>query len=292
MKLAFVHQDPRVTLSQWENLRVKEVSAGVESFLVLTEEGEVFRGRIRGAQGGAAWLFHRHAIQPEFLTGGAIQISASKTIPDFGAALLRNGTCKVFGGSSPAARASQWRDLVQVASGDALFGLRSDGRVYHAAVQPGHDDYGEVDRWTDVKRIIPCAAQNGVFGIRHDGTVLCAGSNLIHGPHGDLREKVARLRAVKDICTTGSECQEVIVLTEDGRLFALNDGSSFRETEIPGGKLLSHLGYVVLVEHNGMIHGMMNGNHQKIPIQNSRMHGADLGGQFNDLYLVGMDNSW
>lgn len=117
---------------------------------------------------------------------------------DYGLAMIANS------------RVANWRDIIEVAVSDAIFGLDRSGKVHHFAFC-GPDDYDSVNDWDNVSHIVT-GSQNSVFGITHDGRALCAGSNCDE----KLRATLSLEREVKDICTTGSECEKVLLLHNDG----------------------------------------------------------------------------
>ena len=114
------------------------------------------------------------------------------------------------------ARVKSWRNIVQTAASDALFALDASGRVHMAAFEPFTDrDYAEVLEWRDVRRL-SVGMQHCVFGITGDGRLLAAGHNCRKGPHGDICRVLSKQEGVVDVCTTGSEAENIYMAFRDG----------------------------------------------------------------------------
>ncbi len=150
------------------------------------------------------------------------QVEVSRYVGLVAAGLREDGTCIAW--SYPEKRADcgraviantrirEWQGIVEIAVSDAIFALDRSGYVHHLSFY-GPDDYYEVNYWEQVSRIVS-TTQNSVFGITKEGKVLCAGGNC----RDSLREPLHQKTNVKDICTTGSECEKVIFLHDDGTI--------------------------------------------------------------------------
>ena len=204
------------------------------------------------------------------------QISISKCFPGAAIGLVSDGTCMIS--KKPVRNTlksgyrfrctfeqindtiKSWHDLVQVAVSDAFFALDSSGRVHcmHFSQRMGDpDEYAAVSGWKDVRRIVT-GMQNSVFGITNDGRILCAGMNCTRGPHGYMENVLSKFTDVLDLCPTGSECEEIIILKKDGTITDCRGTVLFT---IPADSLDGTFHYTVLTKTaDGRVLPVMNRN--------------------------------
>lgn len=217
-KLVYTENLP-FDVSDWEKKTIKKVFAGENCIMAITETGETLQ-KIKNAQ---------FMARTEYWTR-IRQIGISKWAEGVAIGLVEDGTCMIS--KRPVRDISKdrrvdfdrinntvksWKNVVQVAASDAFFALHSDGTVSFASFcENCPTEYMAVNGWQNVRRIVT-GTQNSVFGITKNGEVLVAGHN------GDnLKEKLSECKNVIDICPTGSECEDVYVLTADGIARGLN----------------------------------------------------------------------
>lgn len=201
-------------LRDWENLEIKRVFAGKDCVMAITQSGKVLQ-KIRNRE---------FAARTEYWTR-IQQISISKWAEGVAIGLVEDGTCMIakrpvrtmcekfrqsFDRVNNTVKA--WTDVVQVEASDAFFALRRDGTVEYVSLCAYAQDYAQVAQWKNVVKI-RTGIQNSVFGITKDGKVLSAGANT-----RNRRDAIAQYSQVVDLCSTGSECEEVYLLLADGRI--------------------------------------------------------------------------
>ena len=211
-------------MRDWERLPIKEVFAGTNCIMAITEDGRTLQ-KIKNRS---------FAARTQYWTR-ITQISLSNCLSGHAIGLVCDGTCLIskrplryltdrrnFEGALSFEwvndKVRSWTGIVQVAVSDAYFALDEDGRVHYAATHRYEEsDYSVVTSWRDVKKIVT-ANQNGVLGITKDGKVLCAGGNFTRDPSGYTRKRLSKLSGVVDACVTGSEAEQVIVALDDGSI--------------------------------------------------------------------------
>lgn len=227
-KLVYTSNIP-FDLREWEGEELVKVIAGVDCVMALTTGGRA-RQRITSPS---------CAIREEYWYD-LKDIALSKVVRGAAIGLMNDGTCMIskralrkFLEGMPQERQKfdrinntvrGWKNIVQVACSDAFFALDQAGRVHYVCFAGSDQEYRDVLTWENVVRIVPFSTQNGVFGITAGGKVLCAGSSPTRGPMGDLRPRLEALSGVTDIATSGSEGEQVMYTTADGRVFALREG--------------------------------------------------------------------
>lgn len=240
-------------MQKWFREDIVLVWAGLDCIMALNAQGELLMQTVReGKQEVSRFPFSRKpAVQhvfdarrmPERNVWG---VSLSKCRPRTGILQDREGYCVPFGdGLNRVQEVRFWQDVVQVECSDACFGLTADGRVLHANWEPGLDYYREANAWRDIARIVT-GNQSSLFGITTDGRVLFTGNPY----QTHLAEQLSKLRGVVDLYVTGSECGEIVYLTEDGTVHCLNQRAGDL-TGIPMGQgqvFASHFWYSVLVK--------------------------------------------
>lgn len=227
-KLVYTSNVP-FDLRAWEGENLVKVVAGMGCVMALTAGGKA-RQRVTSPS---------CAIREDYWYD-LKDIALSKVVPGAAIGLMNDGTCMIskramrkflegvpqerqkFDRINNAVRG--WKNIRQVACSDAFFALDAAGRVQHVCFAGSDQEYRDVLTWENVVRIVPCSTRNGLFGITAEGKVLCAGSNLTRGPMGDLRSRLAALSGVTDIATSGSEGEQVMYTTADGRIFSLRGG--------------------------------------------------------------------
>lgn len=60
-------------------------------------------------------------------------------------------------------------------------------------------------------RRIAAGHRNSVFGITYDGRLLTAGTNLTHGPRGNLSDRIKDISGVVDVFAAGSEGERIYI---------------------------------------------------------------------------------
>lgn len=201
-------------LMDWEDLEIRRVFAGKDCVMAITQSGKVLQ-KIRNRE---------FAARTEYWTR-IRQISISKWADGVAIGLVEDGTCMIA--KSPVRylcknfhqafdrvnnTVKAWTDVVQVEASDAFFALHRDGTVEYVSLCAYGQDYAQVAQWKNVVKI-RTGVQNSVFGITKDGKVLSAGANT-----RNCRDAIALYSQVVDLCSTGSECEEVYLLLADGRI--------------------------------------------------------------------------
>lgn len=205
-------------LSDWERLQIREVFAGTDCIMAITDSGEVLQKTSKLSVAARTNYWTR-----------ITEIALSKCISGAAIGLVSDGTCMI---SKRAVRehdhegrfdiinnqVKSWTDIVQVAASDAFWGLDRAGNVHCAPLSRyGIDDYRGVEKWNNVKKIV-AGNQNSIFAVTTEGKVLAEGANCRKGPHGDLSSYFSSIIDVVDIFPTGSECSEILMLLKDGRI--------------------------------------------------------------------------
>lgn len=209
-------------LTDWEQMQIREVVAGTNCIMAITDTGEVLQKTLNLSVAARTRYWTR--IQA---------IALSKCISGMAIGVVADGTCMI---SKRALRAQDnegrfeqinnevksWTNIVQVAASDSYFGLDVTGNVHYAPLsQFGQNDYRGVLNWKNVRKIVT-GTQNAIFGITTEGKVLAEGANCHRGPHGDISRYFASVKGVVDIFPTGSECENVFMLLDDGKFVDLN----------------------------------------------------------------------
>lgn len=204
--------------SDWKMENIAKLFAGCGCVMALTRGGRVLQKVDDPAL----------AARMEYWTR-IRDISISQWCEALAVGLVSDGTCMVA--KRPLRRACEnfglnfdrindWikslKGIVQVAVSDAIFALDSQGNVHHMPLTKA-DDYAHVASWKGIRRIC-VGSQCSVFGITQEGRILCAGHNCTAGPRGDMTEKLSQVTGAKDLCALGSECEQILVLLEDGSL--------------------------------------------------------------------------
>lgn len=213
------------SLKDWEKESIRSVYAGTDCIMAVTDDGRVLQ-KCRSDE---------YAAHCQYWTR-IRQIAISKCYPGSAVGLVSDGTCMIS--KRPVRNTlksgyrfrhtfeeinnevKSWKDIVQVDVSDAFFALDSSGRVHHMHYSQrmgDMDEYASVSSWKDVRRIVT-GLQSAVFGITNDGRILCAGRNCTQSPHGNMQDVLSKFTDVLDLCPTGSECEEVIVLKKDGTI--------------------------------------------------------------------------
>ena len=87
------------------------------------------------------------------------------------ACLTKSGKVIVIRDENKKFNVSNWKNIEDIALGDVLVGLKSDGTV----VQTGGIGISELDKWNDIVDIYTC--KNVVIGVKKDGSVIFDGTN-------------------------------------------------------------------------------------------------------------------
>lgn len=208
-------------LTDWEQMQIREVIAGRESIIAITDTGKVLQKAINTS-----------IIVPTSYWTGIHEIAVSKSISGMAIGLAADGTCMF---SKRAVQAidtdryfhkinnevKSWKNIVQVAVSDSFFGLDCTGKVHYAPLSRFEEyDYREVLKWEKVRKIVT-GTKNSIFGITTDGKVLAAGANCYIGPYKNITRFLASVKGVVDIFPTGGECENVFMLLDDGRFVDL-----------------------------------------------------------------------
>lgn len=223
-KLLFTENTPFDT-SDWEHKNIKQVFAGLNCIMAVTESGETLQK-----------IIDKDVMARTEYWTRIKQISISKWAEGAAIGLVEDGTCLI---AKRAVRkmcenfrlnfnvindtVKSWKDVVQVASSDAFFALHSDGTVeYVSFCRAYQQEYREVEAWRDVKRIVT-GTQNSVLGITADGRVLAAGYNLDR-----KKDKLSQCKNVVDLYPLGSECEDIYVLRNDGCVDSIGYNRGYR----------------------------------------------------------------
>lgn len=209
-------------MSDWAEIQIREVFAGTDCIMAITDKGKVLQKTIRPSV----------AARTEYWTR-ITEIALSKCMEGMAIGLVSDGTCMI---SKRAIREydrdnrfdiinnqiKSWTDIVQVAASDAFFGLDRAGNVHCAPIFKFEiDDYCGVEQWKNVKRIVT-GSQNSIFAVTAEGNVLAEGSNCRRGANGDLSRYFSSIKDVVDIFPTGSECEQIFMLLKNGEIINLH----------------------------------------------------------------------
>lgn len=206
-------------MSDWDKKCIKEVFAGTGCIMAITEDGETMQ-KIANESCMARTKYWTRISQ----------IALSKWATGVAIGLVQDGTCMIS--KKPVREACEnfclnfdkindtvksWNNVVQVAASDAFFALHSDGTVSYVGFGQGaQKGYEEVTNWQNIKKIVT-GTQCSVFGITESGEVLVAGAN-----GNNYKNKLDEYKNVVDLYPTGSECEDVYLLTADGVVSNLN----------------------------------------------------------------------
>ena len=212
-------------MRDWEKESLKEVFAGTNCIMAITEDGRVLQKNAKSDYE----TFTENWNQ-------IVQISISKWSSDLVIGLVSDGTCIIninahheyrsdaYSIATIKNQIKNWTNIVQVAVSDAFFALDSSGHVHLAPLtRLSEKDYSSVLEWENVKKIVT-ATQCGILGITFDGKVLCSGYNFTaKGPNGDITDYLKSLSPVADIFPVGSECEEILFAFKDGSMRSLRE---------------------------------------------------------------------
>ncbi len=243
-------------MRDWERETITKVFAGTDCILALTDDGRVLQKTSEPDL----------KLRTQYWTR-IKDISLSGFAACHAVGLVSDGTCLIAKralrslcdreDSLPFDRINNevksWKQIVQTAVSDSYFALDSAGFVHVAPCSRyEQNDYEAVKSWRDVRRIVT-GPQNSVIGITKSGGVLCTGGNL---KRGDVQTAVSELRHVADVCTTGSECEEMIYALTDGTVMNLRGDpypvkASAKAIARGQGVFRSHFHYeVILLDEN------------------------------------------
>ena len=226
-------------MKDWTREPIIKVFAGTDCVLALTSDGRLLQKTGRTSL----------AVRTQYWTR-ITDVALSGAAPCHAIGLVSDGTCLIakryprqycddcrgegalpFEAINGAVRS--WKQITQVAVSDAFFALDSQGRVHTSPLSRSEQRaYEEVGTWRGIRSIATNAC-GSVFGITAEGRVLCAGENLTAGPRGDVRGRLSEFRDVTDVCTTGGECQEILIARKDGTILDL-DGNELSAAAYTG----------------------------------------------------------
>ena len=212
----------RDEMQDWAALDFRSVSAGRNTILGVTSDGRILRKTLNeDKRSDLLW-------QSPYKSILYLQIAVSKLTGYYAWILInQNGRLhlekpKDFqevrdSSMFPSAGSTFEEGCPLIALSDALFVLGMSSHVSLFNNNPICTDgsYRDISQWNDAVRLVT-GLQNSVFGITRRGNVLCTGRNCIKGPHGDIRDIMLSLTNVTDVCTTGSECETILVTKDDG----------------------------------------------------------------------------
>lgn len=238
-------------MRDWKLRRIKEVYAGLDCVMAITEKGEIlqklatkgfdktqpkstrpiFSERIDSSK--STWSLSgvdhssRH-YSPGKRPTDIRQIAISHAYSALAIGLTNCGTCcitrlpqvvrEAWGAKDFDTifhRVASWRDIVQVAVADSFFALDINGRVHCSPFcRYSETAYQEVYEWRNVRRIVT-GNLAGIFGITYDGRVLATGLNH-NKDNSPMMRELAQECDVTDIYATGSECEKIIIAKKDG----------------------------------------------------------------------------
>lgn len=261
-------------MSDWENMQIREVFAGTDCIMAITDDGQVLQKTICTSVAARTKYWTRIK-----------EIALSKWASGLAIGLVSDGTCMI---SKCAVRKydeemnfdiinseiKSWTDIVQVAASDAFFGLDKAGNVHYAPLYKfGVVDYFGVTEWKNVKKIVT-GNQNSIFAVTAEGKVLSEGSNCRQGPHGDISHYLSSIEGVVDISPTGSECENVLMLLRDGRIIDLY-GETVDTLTLPAtvsDKVLDSTAfYFVLANEGKRLINLCNNSHEIMNLDNGRI---------------------
>lgn len=222
-------------MNNWENVDFLEIHAGRNTIAGVARDGSIYIKHLpeeMNSGGDPIPLFRRRTLavrcQDEVLHTGSgrddLPVAAvSKLTGDIAWSVGE----KIYGSgwdipaSIPGIHGMRnYRSRrIQLAASDALFALYSDGIVSFMCSRNGSavESYHDVRNWSRVTRLVT-GSQCSVFGITDGGSILCTGYNCIRGPKGDVREKLRAQNDAVDVCSTGSECERILVAKKDGTI--------------------------------------------------------------------------
>lgn len=230
-------------MKDWEKESISKVFAGNGCIMALTDKGKVLQKTDN--PNTAANVDYWRNIK---------QISLSKLIPGLAIGLNADGTCEIsekalynsgysgYRTNSIYDTVMQLKNIVQVEVSDTLFALDYHGNVLCS--EGAFSKYYGVNHWNGVRRIVT-GLQDSVFGITLDGRILYAGANVQRGPHGDIGKYTSSLSGVRDIYPTGSECEDLFIVFNDGTVKNLYDKTLYTDAlQAPSGKIIDgHFNY-------------------------------------------------
>ncbi len=208
-------------MRDWNTKQIKDVYAGKNCIMAITEDGETLQ-KISNPE---------YKSRTQYWTR-IRQIGISRWAEGAAIGLVEDGTCLIakrpirlmceerrlnFERINDTVKS--WTDVIQVAASDAFFALRSDGTVrYVSFCERYQAEYEEIKDWREVIRIAT-GVQNSIFGITKNGKILAAGGNAMN-----VKSYLSKYDNVIDVYPTGSECEDIYVLTMDGSVVrARND---------------------------------------------------------------------
>lgn len=217
-KLLYTQNIP-FDMSDWENKQIKKVFAGENCIMAITETGETLQ-KIKNQDVMAKTQYWTRIKQ----------IGLSKWAEGAAIGLVEDGSCliskKIIREMSEEHRLNfdyindtikLWNNIVQVAASDAFFALHSNGTVsYVSFCERFQNEYKDVENWRNIRRIVT-GTQNSIFGITNNGEILAAGYNS-----RNIQGRISQYNNVVDIYPTGSECEDLYILTSNGNVINLN----------------------------------------------------------------------
>ena len=242
-------------MRDWEREPIIKVFAGTGCIMAVTEDGRTLQ-KIKDSSNAAAVKYWTR-IQ---------EISLSAWMSGVAIGLVSDGTCLIakrpvrfltspdnFEQTIPFDtvnnRVKSWNHIVQTAVSDTFFALNDEGKVVYSPLSRYTDkDYRNVLSWNNIGKIV-VGLQNSIIGITKDGRLCCAGADLLRGPHGDVRARLASYTDVTDVCMTGSECEEILIAHRDGTVGVLGRNEILPVKTLAGEEcvLKSHFTYTVFI---------------------------------------------
>lgn len=126
--------------------------------------------------------------------------------------------------------AKEWKGVVDISAGNALFGLREDGTVLVTGYR--NEENRKVETWTDIIAI--SAGEYHVVGLKRDGTVVGLGNNMFHQlEFSDWTDIVAIDAQI--FWTIGLKEEGTLVMVGDSKASGVSvpDFSKFIELYVP-----------------------------------------------------------
>lgn len=228
MKKLYYTKNLEFKMRDWKREPIVKVYAGTNCIMAVTSDGRTLQKTTDA----------KLAPRTQYWTR-VRQIAVSKWAGGHAIGLISDGTCMIakrfvryatenelFDDMLPFDTINNevrsWINIKQVAVSDTFFGLDRNGKVHISPLSRSErEEYVEIRSWTDIARIVT-GMQDSVFGIRKDGSVLCAGENLTGGSDGGIRRRLAGLKNVTDVCTTGAESGQIFIAYNDGTVTDLS----------------------------------------------------------------------